>query len=138
LEGAAMNGQKVDLRQFKRVFFAAEENIAGAVAPTETADQKIPIKFLSLSEGGISFQAERNSCRQIVKGQVITLKKNGTGLLAFLDNIKVQVIYLLDYDIVPQVTFGCEFSRLSQNTRQEIKKIIEAKFMQKEKGQEFQ
>lgn len=123
-----MTKQIVDLRKGKRIFFVVTDNIVGAVFVEGMADQTVPIKFLNLSEGGVSFQAERSICQNISWNQVITLKVAPTLLLAFLDNIKVEVKYVLDYDIVPQVTFGCQFINLPQIALTEIRKLVAAKF----------
>jgi hypothetical protein len=123
-----MTKQTVDLRKGKRIFFVVTDNIDGAVFIEGMADQAIPIKFLNLSEGGISFQAERSICQKISWDHVITLKVEQSGLLAFLDGIKVEVKYVLDYDIVPQVTFGCQFIELPKIVLNEIRKIVAAKF----------
>ena len=125
-----MTKQTVDLRQCKRILFTEADNIEGAVVVEGMADQAIPIKFLNLSEGGISFQAERSIRQKISWDQVITLKVERTGLLAFLDNIEVEVKYVLDYNIVPQVTFGCQFIELPKIVLNEIRKIVVAKFEQ--------
>jgi hypothetical protein len=122
-----MTEQTIDSRQCKRIFFTEADNIEGAVVVEGMANQAIPIMFLNMSEGGISFQAERSMRQMISWDQVITLKVERTGLLAFLDNIEVEVKYVLDYDIVPQVTFGCQFVKLPKIVLNEIKKIIAAK-----------
>ena len=122
-----MTEQTVDLRKGKRIFFEVTDNIEGAAVVAEMFDQAIPIKFLNLSEGGISFQAERSICQRISWDQVITIKVAQTGLLAFLDNIKVEVKYVLDYDMVAHVTFGCQFIEPKKIVLNEIKKIIDAR-----------
>lgn len=122
-----MSGKIVDSRKCQRVFFTAEDNIEGAVTAAGIEGAMIPIKFLNLSEGGVCFQAERSLCQKIALEQVVTLKKRGPGLLAFLDNINIQVKYRLDYDIVANVTFGCEFKELPKTVLVEISNIIAAK-----------
>jgi hypothetical protein len=125
-----MNEQTVESRQCKRIFFTETDNIEGAAIVEGMANQAIPIKFLNMSEGGVSFQADRSMRQRISWDQVITLKVERTGLLAFLDNIEVEVKYVLDYDIVPQVTFGCQFIEIPKIVLDEIRKIIAAKFEQ--------
>ncbi len=125
-----MTEQTVDLIQRKRNLFTEADNIEGAIVVAGMADQPIPIKFLNLSEGGLSVQAERSSCQKICWDQVITLKVEQTGLLAFLDNIKVGVKYVLDYDIAQRVTFGCQFIELPRIVLNEIRKIVAAQFDQ--------
>jgi hypothetical protein len=123
-----MTEQNLDSRRkCKRIFFTEADNIEGAIVVAEMAYQDIPIKFLSLSEGGVSFQVERILAQQIAKDQVVILKKKGTGLLAFLNNIELEVKYVLDYGIVLQLTIGCKFNELPGTVRNEIKKIVNAK-----------
>ena len=122
-----MSGKTVDSRKCQRVFFNAKDNIEGAVTAAGIEGPMIPVTFLNLGEGGVCFQAERNLCQKIAPEQVFTLKKTGPGLLAFLDNINIQVKYCLDYDIVATITFGCEFKELPKNVLVEINKIIAAK-----------
>ena len=113
--------QTANSRKCKRIFFSEADNIEGVIVIAEMAYKDIPIKFLSLSEGGVSFQVERILAQQISKGQVITLKKKEMGLLAFLNNIELEVKYVLDHGIVSQLTFGCQFVELPKIVLNEIR-----------------
>jgi len=126
-------GQKtVDLRRCKRIFFTEAEKMEGTAMVAEMANQTIPVKFLNLCEGGIGFQVDRNVYQEISWDQVILLKVQEPGLLAFLDDIKVEVKYILDYDITQQVTFGCQFVDLPQTAFMKIKEIVAARLEKKE------
>jgi hypothetical protein len=122
-----MREKEVDLRQCERIFFTETDKVSGIAIVEEMIGQTVPVKFLNLSAGGIGFQVERNICQKISPNQVIKLKIAQTGLLAFLDNIKVEVKYILDYDIVPQVTFGCQFIDLPQSVANEIRQMVAGK-----------
>jgi hypothetical protein len=126
-------GQKtVDLRRCKRIFFTEAEKIDGTAVVAEMADQTIPVKFLNLSEAGIGFQVDRNIYQEISWDQVILLKVEQPGLLAFLDDTQAEVKYVLDYDITQQVTFGCQFIDLPQTALLKIKEMVAARLEKKE------
>jgi hypothetical protein len=128
-----MREKEVDLRQCERIFFTETDKVSGIAIVEEMAGQTVPVKFLNLSAGGIGFQVERDICQKISRNQVIKLKIARTELLAFLDNIKLEVKYVLDYDIVPQVTFGCQFIDLSQVALNAIRKMVAGKLELMEK-----
>jgi hypothetical protein len=129
-KGATMTEKTVDLRKFKRIFFEDSDHTEGAVVIEGMGVPVIPVKFMNLSEGGVSFQAARSLCQKISWDKVVMLQVEQTGLLAFLNNLQVEVRYVLDFDIVPQVTFGCQFVELPQTILNEIRMLVEAKYRQ--------
>ncbi|MBN2399025.1 MAG: hypothetical protein JXI33_01650 [Candidatus Aminicenantes bacterium] len=121
-----MSNKTVDARKFQRIFFSAEDHVVGAASAPEIGMEHIPITYLNLSEGGICFQSERNLCRKLALEQEIVLKNSEPDVLAFLGDIHVRIKHVLDYDMVANVAFGCEFISIPEKVLGEIKIMIAA------------
>ena len=120
-----MKKHSLDLRKYSRVFFCKRDHVEGTV--NAAADRQVPSRFISLSEGGISFICDRVQAQYFDQGHVVTLKPKQSGILAFLENAECEVRYVLTVECIPLATIGCEFMMLSATALDKIRKIVGSK-----------
>ncbi|MCX6581728.1 MAG: PilZ domain-containing protein [Candidatus Aminicenantes bacterium] len=120
-----MNEDRIEKRERARVFFTLEEDITAEVSSHETAAQSIPVTVLSLSSGGVSFLGNRYKLPGIAEGEQLTLTAlNFPQPLGTIDNIRVVIIYILDFQHNVRLSFGCEFVDIPGPLAEKIEEFV--------------
>ena len=121
-----MNKERIEKREYARVFFTLEEDITATVSSHETTVQSIPITILSLSAGGLSFLGNRYKLPEIAEGEQLTLTAlNFPQPLGIIDNVKVVIIYMLDFQHNVRLSFGCEFVDIPVSLAEKIEEFVQ-------------
>ncbi|HLP62161.1 MAG TPA: PilZ domain-containing protein [Candidatus Deferrimicrobium sp.] len=118
--------ERIEKRECARVFFTLEEDITATVSSHQNDIQSIPVTILSLSAGGVSFLGNRYKLPGIAEGEQLTL----TALhfpqpLGTIDNIKVVIIYILDFQHNVRLSFGCEFIDIPGSLAEKIEEFVQ-------------
>jgi c-di-GMP-binding flagellar brake protein YcgR len=118
--------ERIEKRERARVFFTLEEDITAVVSSHGTNVQSIPVTILSLSAGGVSFLGNRYKFTGISEGDKLTLSKfNFPQPLGTIENLKVDVIYILDFQHNVRLSFGCEFIDIPGSLSEKIEKFVQ-------------
>jgi hypothetical protein len=117
-----MRKHPVDLRKYTRVFFSIKERVDGTVAVD--SDQRVPVRFINLSEGGVNFICDRVNARHFARDRVIVLNPKRAGMLSFLDNAECDVRYMLTVECIPLATIGCRFMKLPDSALDKVRRIV--------------
>lgn len=123
-----MNKERIEKRECARVFFTLEEDITATVSSREHTVQSIPVTILSLSAGGLSFLGNRYKLPEIAEGEQLTLTAlNFPKPLGTIDNIKVNIIYILDFQHNVRLSFGCEFVGIPVSLAEKIEEFVQTR-----------
>lgn len=122
------NEEKIEKRERTRVFFTLDEDITATVSSHETAVQSIPVTVLSLSAGGLSFLGNRYKLPGIAEGEQLTLTAlNFPQPLGTIDNIRVVIVYILDFQHNVRLSFGCEFVDIAGSLAEKIEEFVQSR-----------
>lgn len=120
------NEERVEKRERARIFFTLEEGVTATVSSHGTVAQSIPITILSLSSGGLSFLGNRYKLPGIAEGEQLTLTSiNFPQPLGTIDNIRIEVIYILDFHHNVRLSFGCEFKGIPGSLAEQIEEFVQ-------------
>ena len=115
----------VDRRRFKRIAFAASDEIAGRVLlPNDT---EALFKIADIGAGGLRFIPMRNAAIGIKPGtQIFLTRIQGYTRLKFLSRLKLNVKWIIDESEFAHVMIGCEFINISEKQRHQIDLFVAA------------
>jgi c-di-GMP-binding flagellar brake protein YcgR len=120
------NEERVEKRERARIFFTLEEGVTATVSSHGTDAQSIPITILSLSSGGLSFLGNRYKLPGITEGEQLTLSSiNFPQPLGTIDNLRLAVIYILDFHHNVRLSFGCEFRDIPNSLAEKIEDFVQ-------------
>ena len=119
------NNKGVDRRRFKRIAFAASDEIAGRVLLPN--DAQAILKIADIGAGGLRFIPLRNEAVGIKPGtQIFLTRIQGYSRLKFLSRLKLIVRWIIDESQFAHVMIGCEFVNISEKQRQQIELFVAA------------
>jgi c-di-GMP-binding flagellar brake protein YcgR len=120
------NEERIEKRERARVFFTLEEGVTATVSSQGTVAQSIPITILSLSSGGLSFLGNRYKLPGIAEGEQLTLTAvNFPQPLGTVENLRIVVIYILDFHHNVRLSFGCEFQEVPGSLAEKIEEFVQ-------------
>lgn len=120
------NEERIEKRERARVFFTLEEGVTATVSSQGTTAQSIPITILSLSSGGLSFLGNRYKLPGIAEGEQLTLTSvNFPQPLGTVENLRIVVIYILDFHHNVRLSFGCEFQEIPGPLAEKIEEFVQ-------------
>ena len=99
--------------------------MVGILKLSDNHEASLTAYVKDLSEGGIGFAIKRDHNHKIIPGNRLTIKKiQGSEDLGFINNIKIKVAWVRDFDGLEYVGFGCEFFGLPQTSREKIRNYV--------------
>lgn len=121
-----MQKREVERRKHKRVFFTMKEGVGIRVKTANSASDYISATLLSIGLGGISFAVPRVKANEIKSGDNVTIEFiDGLKTLSVIKDLQADVKYVIDYDVYIYISFGCEFRKISDDQRKQIKLLVE-------------
>ncbi len=121
-----MQKREVERRKHKRVFFTMKEGVGVRIKTANTSEDPISATLLSIGLGGISFAVPRVKANEIKSGDNIIIESiDGLKTLSEIKNLNTDVKYVIDYDVYIYISFGCEFGKISEDQRKQIKVLVE-------------
>lgn len=116
---------EMERRKSKRLFFKPKKSISATFETSKKLENAITADLLSISSKGLSFALTRNKMSEIQPGDILTLKSiKSPELLNSLANIEMEVRYLLDFNIYINISYGCEFTKISHLQQEKIRKFV--------------
>ncbi len=113
-------------RRFKRVFFSKRDGIVAEIKLPEE-DQQIKAQVLNLSEGGIFITTDPNNqqFKNFIEGDSLTLTEiSGTNPSMNIEEIEMQVRWLLQDKFLAHIGLGCEFIHMTESTRNQLAELV--------------
>jgi c-di-GMP-binding flagellar brake protein YcgR len=121
-----MNIDRIERRENKRVFFAAEENVGVILKPDKKLAKSFPGILLTLSTGGFSMAVPRNRKKSIREGEAVMIAKlHLPGSNAAITGIEAEVKHILFFENMDRITVGCELKNLPAFIREQIEVFID-------------
>jgi hypothetical protein len=121
-----MQKREVERRKHKRVFFTMKEGVGISVKIADSAGESISATLLSIGLGGISFAVPRVKANEIKSGDTVIIESiDGLKTLSVIKDLHADVRYVIDYDVYIYISFGCEFRKISDDQRKQIKLLVE-------------
>jgi len=122
-----MSEYKSERRRYKRVFFSNQDDLTGILKLSDNREAFLTAFVKDLSEGGLGFAVKRDQKNKIIAGSQLTIKKiRGSEHLGFITDLKLEVIWVLDFDGLEHVGFGCRFLDMPQAFREKIRNYVKA------------
>ena len=82
---------------------------------------------MNISVGGLHFTIKRNELISLKIGdRLILTKLMGNSPLQIVSDIEVEIKWVLDYQLMKHVGFGCEFRNLSDMMRTQLSNFVES------------
>lgn len=123
------NEERIEKRERARIFFTLEEGVTATISSASshgTDAQSIPITILSLSSGGLSFLGNRYKLPGITEGEQLMLTSvNFPQPLGTIENLRIVVIYILDFHHNVRLSFGCEFKEIPGSLAEKIEEFVQ-------------
>jgi len=111
-------------RKNKRIFFTNEDGIEGVFKFPDK--EPITTNIMNLSSGGLQFVLDRKQIEKIAKGDHLLLEKiKGNEELNFLNDIKLEVKWILDLQFFEHAGIGCEFKDIPTSVVELMEKFVE-------------
>jgi len=112
-------------RRFKRVFFTLEDSISLTISNGNQPFNPFKAELLSIGEGGLGFAATRVKSKEILVGDCIKIKDlQIPEPIGLIEKAELIVKYIINHDIYIRISFGCEFTDISNIYRERIKKFV--------------
>jgi c-di-GMP-binding flagellar brake protein YcgR len=122
-----MIDQKKERRRFHRLFFTMEDGIIATFAFSDLQKGLLTAHIINLSEGGLGLALSKHEEQRIWKGDYLVLSHvKGIKGLESLINVKVQVKWILEDQLLEFIGCGCQFLDVPQSTQEKIRMIINA------------
>jgi len=104
-------------RRFQRVIFARDDGVICVFKPL-TDDKKLNItaaSILNLSASGLQFIVNKEDANGFHKGQILIFKGiRGIKNLDFMEDIEMEIIWILQLKFLENIGIGCEFKNISK------------------------
>jgi len=116
-----------DRRQFRRAIFTLEDNVIGTFSIAGVQDGSIKTNIVNISEGGLQFTLDAEIKHKVKAGDhLVILQINAPATLKFLVNIDAEIKWVLLPEIFEYAGAGCQFTNISQTSRQQIASFVQA------------
>lgn len=113
-------------RSSVRTYFNNGEKIAAAI--NGTGGDPYFVDILNISAGGLQFSQKRQGALKVQPGDHVTLMGlNGLAELKDVDQVQMEVRWVIDQDFLDIVSAGCKFKDISPRDQQKIQRVVEAR-----------
>jgi c-di-GMP-binding flagellar brake protein YcgR len=122
-----MTKHVVERRRHKRIYFSQKEYIFAALKISEDDPEQIRARVLNLSEGGLFISADTSQAALmgLNEGDQLTITEiTGTDPEMRIDEIKMEIRWLVQNKFLSHVGFGCEFIEVTEGTKAQIIQIV--------------
>ncbi len=114
----------VEQRQHKRYVFSKNSDVRASMSFGKGGG-KVEVKILNISEGGLGLAAEKNQLEHLeVEDELLMESVQGHPILDLLAGERVRVKWILNYEPLAHLGFGCEFISLKTISKQQIQGFI--------------
>lgn len=121
------NGANKERRCHKRVFYSAEDHMTGVFVFPGDHQKVLEANILNISVGGLHFTVERNKLIPLKIGDQLILKKIvGNAPFRIVYDFEIEIKWVLDYQRLKHVGFGCEFRNLPDGIYSQVSNFIES------------
>ncbi len=113
-------------RNFERIFFPTEKLVKGLFryegkdGPLDTAAM-----IMNMSKDGMGITFARGKKLEIGKDSRMLLVEIDEPALSFMENIEVEIKWILNHESLGYMALGCQFLNLSPETEEKIHAYIE-------------
>ncbi len=116
---------KKDLRKCARHTFSSAEKI-NAFCQHSLDDELMPFHVANISKGGIGLIANKDIIIKTINVSDILILNHITGNshLAFMTNLKLEVKWVLNSEIMKNIGFGCSYTVISDSMVEQISGFI--------------
>lgn len=122
-----MSTSNEERRRFKRIFFPAEEDILARLEIPSLSDAPATARIMDLSEEGLGISLIRDQYPAIGRGDYLVLKQIiRLEALDFLQDIRMEIKWILKHRSLDHVALGCQFDRPSQALRDKLIVFMES------------
>lgn len=113
-------------RSSVRTYFNNGEKIAAAI--NGTGGEPYFVDILNISAGGLQFSQKRQGALEVQPGDHVTLMGlNGLAELKDVEEVRMEVRWVIDQDFLDIVSAGCKFKDISPRDQQKIQRLVEAR-----------
>jgi c-di-GMP-binding flagellar brake protein YcgR len=120
-----MDKNNLDKRGAKRILFSREDNIRAFAHLPKKPKKPVSVFILNISEFGLNMLIESQRLKNLKTGDIIVLKSIQTPEpLKTIDTAEVEVRFILGDKTLEYTTVGCEFSKISDLHRSNIRKFV--------------
>ena len=116
--------QGIERRRHRRVYFTAEDGVFAVIELKAGAGTTLSTNLLSLSEGGVSFIAQKETVSVEAGNKVLLVRVFEPESLQFLHEIPMEIRHTITDMEMPHVVCGCEFDELSDHQLEEIREYV--------------
>ena len=111
-------------RKSKRIYFTASDGIFAVIELPGPEKMSLSTNLLSLSEGGISFIAQRENSAIEKGAELLLVRVFEPRELSFLHELPVEVCHIIEDEDLPHVVCGCQFTTISAPLKQKIREFL--------------
>ena len=120
----AMGSSVEEKRSSRRTYFNNDEKIAAAI--NGTGGESFFVDILNISTSGLQFSQKRKGASVVQPGDYLTLMGlNGLAELHDVEEVRMEVRWVLDKDFFDIVSAGCKFHDLSPRDQEKIQRLVE-------------
>lgn len=110
-------------RSSRRTYFDNGEKVAGAINGTGT--EPFFVDILNISAGGLQFSQKRQGAYALQPGDHVTLVSlNGLTDLEGIQEVRMEVRWVIDQNFLGVISAGCQFHGISQSDQEKIDRLV--------------
>ncbi len=119
--------QGIERRRHRRIYFTAEDGVFAVIEMKGTAATTLSTNLLSLSEGGVSFIAQKEIVSVASGNHVLLVRVFEPESLQFLHEVPMEIRHTITDSDMPHVVCGCEFKQLPDDQLEKIREFVRVK-----------
>lgn len=121
-----MAEQGKEKRKFKRIPFSPEKKMTAICIHPGNDNESITMNISNISVGGVGLIAKKDKIKALdINDNLILNQVEGHRDLDFMKEIKLEVKWILNSEIMEHVGFGCEFINASDLFVQKIQRFMD-------------
>lgn len=115
-----------DRRRSKRIFFSVKDRITAEFQLPPPRSEPLTGSIMDISPDGIGITLEKSAAPQLSQGDRLILKSvRNIRVLSFLQDLELEIRWLLDHRSLSHIGLGCQFIDISEETRERIRGFME-------------
>lgn len=111
-------------RKSKRTYFTATDGVFAVIELPGPDKMSLSTNLLSLSEGGISFIAQRENNTMEKGAELLLVRVFEPQELSFLHELPVEICHIIEDDELPHVVCGCQFKSIPETLQVKIREFL--------------
>ncbi len=119
--------QGIERRKHRRIYFTAEDGVFAVIELKSGKATTLSTNLLSLSEGGVSFIAQKETVSVEKGNHVLLVRVFEPESLQFLHEIPMEIRHTITDIEMPHVVCGCEFEQLADHQLEKIREFVAVK-----------